>query len=416
MTNRIDQPEPGALSGPPINRRGPTFWIGTVAIVAVITITIVVGVRFFGRGTVQAAPPNPPVVTVSEPLKRDLDSRLQFLGQFSPVERVELRAQVGGTLTRIGFKDGDVVRKGDLLFEIDPTQYQIKLSEATAQLESAQARYDLAAKELSRAQTLQQTEAGTVENVEQRAGEQRTAQAAINSAQALIRDAQFDLNHCRITAPFTGRMGNHLVSMGNLVSGSRAGAGATTLLATIVSLNPIYLDFDMSESDYLTFERERTKQRGGLTQKVDVALSDESEFKHAGTLNFIDNSLDRSSGTIHARATIPNGDLLLTPGAFGRVLLPTTKPTSVFLVPDDAVLPDQSEHVVLTVGPDSIVTPKKVQLGDLRGGLRVIRTGLLPNDRVIIGGVAIAAPGSKVTPHTGTITFGTAQDRSAVQP
>jgi len=416
MTNRIDQPEPGALSGPPINRRGPKFWIGTVAIVAVITITIVVGVRFFGRGTVQAAPPNPPVVTVSEPLKRDLDSRLQFLGQFSPVERVELRAQVGGTLTRIGFKDGDVVRKGDLLFEIDPTQYQIKLSEATAQLESAQARYDLATKEMTRAQTLQQTEAGTIENVEQRAGEQRTAQAAINAAQALIRDAQFDLNHCRITAPFTGRMGTHLVSMGNLVSGSRAGAGATTLLATIVSLNPIYLDFDMSESDYLTFERERAKQKGGLAQRVDAALSDESEFRHAGTLNFIDNSLDRSSGTIHARAIIPNGDLLLTPGVFGRVLLPTTKPTSVFLVPDDAVLPDQSEHVVLTVGPDSVVTPKKVQLGDLRGGLRVIRTGLLPNDRVIIGGVAIAAPGSKVTPHTGTITFRTAQDRSAVQP
>lgn len=416
MTNRIDQPEPEALSGPPLNRRGAKSWIGAVAIVAVITVAIVLGGRFFGRGIVQAAPPNPPVVTVSEPLQRELDSRLQFLGQFSPVERVELRAQVGGTLTKIGFKDGDVVRRGDLLFEIDPTQYQIKLSEAEAQLESAQARYDLATKELTRAQTLQQTEAGTIENLEQRSGEQRTAQAAINAAQALIRDAQFDLNHCRITAPFTGRMGNHLVSTGNLVSGSRAGAGATTLLATIVSLNPIYLDFDMSESDYLTFERERTKQKGGLAQRVDAALSDESEFKHAGTLNFIDNSLDRSSGTIHARATIPNGDLLLTPGVFGRVLLPTTKPTSVFLVPDDAVLPDQSEHVVLTIGPDSVVTPKKVQLGDLRGGLRVIRTGLLPNDRVIIGGVAIAAPGSKVTPHTGTITFAITQDRSAVQP
>jgi len=415
MTNRIDQPEPEALTGPPLNRHGAKFWISVVAVVAVIAVATVFGVRFFGRATVQAAPPNAPTVTVSQPLQRELDSRLQFLGQFSPVERVELRAQVGGTLTRIGFKDGDVVRKGDLLFEIDPTQYQIKLSEATAQLESAQARYDLATKELKRAQTLQQTDAGTAENVEQRASEQRTSQAAISTAQALIRDAEFDLNHCRIAAPFTGRMGNHLVSVGNLVSGSRAGAGATTLLATIVSLDPIYLDFDMSESDYLTFERERTKQRRGLAQRVDAALSDESEFKHAGTLNFIDNSLDRSSGTIHARAIIPNQDLLLTPGVFGRVLLPTTKATSVLLVPDDAVLPDQSEHVVLTVGPDNIVTPKKVQLGDLRGGLRVIRAGLLPSDAVIIGGVAIAAPGSKVTPHTGTITFGTAQDRSAVQ-
>jgi len=416
MTNRIDQLEPEALTGLPLNRRGAKFWISVVAIVAVITVAIVVGVRFFGRATVQAAPPSAPVVTVSQPLQRELDSRLQFLGQFSPVERVELRAQVGGTLTRIGFKDGDVVRKGDLLFEVDPTQYKIKLSEATAQLESAQARYDLATKELTRAQTLQHTEAGTVENVEQRAAEQRTAQAAISEAQAFIRDAQFDLDHCRISAPFTGRMGNHLVSIGNLVSGSRAGAGATTLLATMVSLNPIYFDFDMSESDYLTFERDRIKQKRGLAQGVYAALSDETEFKHPGTLNFIDHSLDRSSGTIHARATIPNQDLLLTPGVFGRVLLPTTRPTSVFLVPDDAVLPDQSEHVVLTVGPEGVVTPKKVQLGDLRGGLRVIRAGLLPNDRVIIGGVAIAAPGSKVAPHDGTITFATAQDRSAVQP
>jgi RND family efflux transporter MFP subunit len=416
MTNRMDQSEPEALNSPPLNRRGAKFWIGAAALAAVFTVAIVVAVRFFDRATAQAAPPNPPVVTVSQPLQRELDSRLQFLGQFSPVDRVELRAQVGGTLTRIGFKDGDVVRKGDLLFEIDPTQYQIKLSEATAQLESAQAKYDLATKELTRAQTLQQTDAGTVENVEQRAEEQRTAQASVSAAQALIRDAQFDLNHCSITAPFTGRMGNHLVSIGNLVSGSRAGAGATTLLATIVSLNPIHLDFDMSESDYLTFERERTNRNKGLGERVDVALSDETAFSHPGTLDFIDNVLDRSSGTIHARATIPNQGLFLTPGAFGRVLLQTTRPTSVLLVPDNVVLPDQSEHVVLTVGPDSVVTPKKVQLGDLRGGLRVIRAGLLPNDRVIIEGVAIAAPGSKVTPHAGTITFEAAQDRSVLQP
>jgi RND family efflux transporter MFP subunit len=391
-------------------------WIIPIAALIIAAAVIALGVHFFDQPAEAVAAPSPPIVTVSEPLQRDLDSRLQFLGQFSPVERVELRAQVGGTLTKIGFKDGTVVQKGTVLFEIDPTQYQVKLSEATAQLESAQARYDLATQELTRAQTLKESEAGTVENVDQRAGEQRTAQAAINEAQALIRDARFDLDHCRIAAPFTGRMGTHLVSVGNLVSGSRAGAGATTLLATVVSLNPIYLDFDMSEADYLTFLRERTKQKGALADRVDAALGDETEFRHPGTLNFIDNSLDRSSGTIHARATIPNGDLLLTPGVFGRVLLPVSTPTSVFLVPDESVLPDQSEHVVLTVGPDDIVTPKKVQIGDLRGGLRVIRSGLVPHDKVIIGGVAIAAPASKVTPHSGTITFGATQDRSSVQP
>jgi len=416
MTNITNQQGPEPPGSQSLRGRGAKFWVGAAAVAGLVICTILFGSRLLGRSTVQATPPSPPVVTVSEPLRRDLDSRLQFLGQFSPVERVELRAQVGGTLKKIGFKDGDVVRKGDLLFEIDPTQYQIKLSEATAQLESAQARYDLATQELTRAQTLRQTEAGTVENVEQRAAEQRTAQAAINAARALIRDAQFDLDHCRITAPFTGRMGNHFVSIGNLVSGSRAGTGPTTLLATLVSLNPIYLDFDMSESDYLAFEHERKKRKGPLADKIDASLSDESEFSHQGTLNFIDNSLDRSSGTIHARASMPNGDLLLTPGVFARVRLPLTTATSVLLVPDDAVLPDQSDHIVLTVGPDDVVKPKPVQIGDLRGGLRVVRSGLGEHDRVIIGGIPAAAPGSKISIHTGTISFGSDQNRSSVQP
>lgn len=416
MTNTTNQQGSEPLSGQSPNRRGAKFWVGAVAFAGVATCALLFGPRLLGRSTVQAAPPSLPVVTVSEPLRRDLDSRLQFLGQFSAVERVELRSQVGGTLTKIGFKDGDVVRKGDLLFEIDPTQYQIKLSEATAQLESAQARYDLASKELVRAQTLKQTEAGTIENVEQRASEQRTAQAAIDAAQALIRDTQFDLDHCRITAPFTGRIGNHLVSVGNLVSGSRAGAGSTTLLATLVSLNPIYLDFDMSETDYLAFEHERKKEKSKLADRVEASLSDENGFSRKGTLTFIDNSLDRSSGTIHARATMPNDDLLLTPGVFARIRLPLTTATSVFLVPDDAVLPDQSDHIVLTVGPDDTVKPKLVQIGDLRGGLRVVRSGLGEHDRVIIGGIPAAAPGSRVSTRTGTISFESDQNRSSVQP
>jgi RND family efflux transporter MFP subunit len=163
------------------------------------------------------------------------------MGQFSAVNQVELRAQVGGTLTEIGFKDGDIVHKGDLLFVIDPTPYQIKLSEATAQLESARSRLDLANREALRASTLARTGAGSVETADQRAAEQRAAQAAVDNAEALVRDALFDLNHTRITAPFTGRIGSHLVSVGNLVAGSRAGTSPTTLLATLVSIDPIHL-------------------------------------------------------------------------------------------------------------------------------------------------------------------------------
>jgi RND family efflux transporter MFP subunit len=328
------------------------------------------------------------------------------------VEHVELRAQVGGTLTQIGFKDGNIVREGDFLFEIDPTPYQIKLSQATAQLATAHARLDLASRELSRAETLKQTDAGTTENVEQRAAEQRTAQAAVDEAEALVRDARFDLDHCRITAPFTGRIGSHLVSVGNLVSGSRAGNGPTTLLATLVSPNPIYLNFDMSEADYMTFLREREKQKGPLADRVDASLSDETSFTRQGTLNFVENSLDRSSGTIHARATMPNADLLLTPGGFARVRLALSKPTQVLLVPDASVLADQLDHIVLTVGPDNVVTPKKVQLGGLRYGLRVIRSGLAPSDSVVIDGVPIATPGSKVSPRGGSIQLGSDEGKN----
>ncbi|WP_216851247.1 efflux RND transporter periplasmic adaptor subunit [Acidisphaera sp. L21] len=344
-----------------------------------------------------------PQVIVSKPLEREVDASLGFLGQFSAVDEVELRAQVGGTLTEIHFKDGDVVHRGDLLFTIDPIPYDIRLAQANAQLESAVARLDLANRELVRAQNLKSSDAGTVQNVDQRLADRRTAQAAIDQAKAQIRDAQFDLEHCRITAPFTGRIGTHLVSVGNLIAGSRASTSPTTLLATIVTVDPIYLNFDMSESDYLTFSRGHAKQNGPLADKIELALGDETGFGRQGTLNFVDNVLDRSSGTLHARATVSNASLLLTPGEFARVRLVLGAPVMALLVPDTAVLPDQSEHLVLTVATDGTVVAKQVQTGDLRGGLRVIRSGLGATDKVIIGGIPYAAPGSKVAPQDGTI-------------
>jgi membrane fusion protein, multidrug efflux system len=350
----------------------------------------------------------PPEVVVSRPLERELDTQLGFLGQFSAVDRVELRAQVGGTLTEIRFKDGDIVREGDLLFVIDPVPYEIKLAEATAQMENAAARLELANRELARAQMLKRNGVVSVENLDQRTSDQEAAQAALDDAQAQIRDARFDLDHCRITAPFTGRIGSHLVSIGNLVAGSRAATSPTTLLATMVSLDPIYLDFDMSESDYLAFSRQRAKQKTVLADKLEIALSDETDFSRRGTLDFVDNVLDRSSGTIHARATVPNPDLFLTPGSFARVQLALGAPVTMFLIPDAAVLPDQTRHLVLTVAPDGTVVPKTVETGDVRGGLRIIRSGLSPNDRVIIEGLPYASPGSKVSSKDGDIRYAVA--------
>ena len=230
------------------------------------------------RSSADTRPAALPQVVVSKPLEQDLDTQLGFLGQFSAVSQVELRAQVGGTLTGIFFKDGDIVRKGDLLFTIDARPYEITLAEANAQLEVASARLELADRQLDRAKDLEQSNAGCVENVDQRISDQRSARAAVEDAKARIRDAQFDLDHCRITAPFTGRMGTHLVSVGNLIAGSRTATSPTTLLATLVSLDPIYLDFDMSESDFLltpsiaSTSRERMSKRLRLRSAMTISM------------------------------------------------------------------------------------------------------------------------------------------------
>jgi RND family efflux transporter MFP subunit len=382
-----------------------TLFVGTIAALTVLAAAWLAYSHRQSDAAASAAPAAPPQVVVSRPLVREVDSRLGFLGQFSAVEQVELRAQVGGTLTEIHFKDGDIVHKDDPLFTIDPRPYEIRLAQANAQLETATARLDLADRELVRAQALQRSLAGTAQNVDQRTADQRAAQAAVDDAKAQIRDAQFDLEHCRITAPFTGRIGTHLVSVGNLIAGSRAATSPTTLLATLVSLDPIYLDFDMSESDFLTYSRDRARRREGPADKAEIALSDETQFARRGTLDFVDNALNRSSGTIHARATVPNSDRLLTPGEFARVRLIVGAPVATLLVPDTAVLPDQSQHVVMTVAPDSTVVPKQVETGDLRGSLRVIRSGLAPDDQVIIDGIPHAAPGTKVAPQDGTIRY-----------
>jgi multidrug efflux system membrane fusion protein len=360
-----------------------------------------------------AAPTPPPPalqVVVTKPLIRDLEPRIGVLGQFSAVDQVEIRAQVGGILTEIHFQDGAIVRKGDLLFRIDTTPFDIRLAQAKAELDAATAQLALANQELARAQKLKLGEAGSVQNVDQRTAQQRAAVAAVEGAKAQIRDAQFDLDHCEIYAPFTGRIGNHLVSVGNLVAGSRAATSPTTLLATLVSLDPIYLDFDLSESDFDTFSRYRAAADGAmrnnaLGNKVEIALNGDPKYTKQGILDFLNNTIDRSSGTMHARATVSNPDLALTPGAFARVRLAASAPKPTLLVPDAAVLPDQSRHLVMTVAADGTVVPKPIETGDLRGGLRVVTSGIGPDDRVIVDGLPYAAPGSKVAIKEGSVTF-----------
>jgi multidrug efflux system membrane fusion protein len=348
--------------------------------------------------------PPPPDVTVSKPLQRQVAAWTRFTGQFSAVDNVDLRAQVSGFLTEIHFTDGQIVHRGDLLFVIDPRPFEIQLQQATAQYQSALAGLQLADEQLKRTSTLQHSDFASRDLLDQRLQAQRGAQASVEQAKAAIRSAQLNLEFSRITAPFDGRIGAHQVSVGSLISGGNAG-GSNTLLATVVSMDPIHLDFDMSESDYLSWRRYQEAQpKDGAAEVVQASLSDEQGWTRKGHLDFVDNRMDRGSGTMHARASLPNSDLLIAPGQFGTLRLPTAASRQALLVPDAALVTDQSNKLVMVVAADGTVVPKLVQTGQLSDGLREITSGLSADDRVIINGLMRARPGTKVTPQQGTIT------------
>jgi RND family efflux transporter MFP subunit len=404
---------PNDLDPSPVARRSASrsrrLWVGLSAAAVLLAVGGgALGVSHFGQSAATAAPaaPPPPPVTVSAPLQRRVAGSTTFTGQFSAVNFVEIRAQVSGYLTEIHFTDGQIVHQGDVLFVIDQRPYEIQLQQATAQQQTAAAQLDLANKQLARNAELRRSDVVSADVLDQRVQQQRAALAALEQAKAAIRSAQLNLEFSRITAPITGRISEHRVSIGNLVSGG-PNAGTTTLLTTIVSLDPIHLDFDMSEADYLSYQRflQTQQSSGDVDRTVQASLSDEQGWPRRGVLDFLDNQLDRSSGTIHARASLANPDLFIAPGQFARLRLPVSEPRPVLLVPDAALITDQSRKLVMTVGPDGTVVPKVVEIGALSDGLRVIKSGLVADDRVVINGLVRARPGAKVTPQPGNITL-----------
>ena len=354
----------------------------------------------------QAAPAAPPPVTVSVPVQKEVTEWDEYTGQFAAVDYVEIRARVPGYLTEIHFTDGQIVNKGDLLFVIDPRPYEIELQQAEAQLATASATLDLANRQLSRAATLREKDFVAQSTYDERTQTMKVAAASVETGKAAVRQAQLDLEFSHVTAPVTGRISRHEVSIGNLVSGGAA-ASTPTLLTTIVSLDPIYLNFDMSEAQFLSYERAvaggRLKSTRDKGVPVFARLTDEPTWTREGVLNFVDNQVDRSAGSIRARGVFPNPNFFLTPGQFGRLRIPGSDPYQAILVPDAAVVTDQSSKLVMTVAEDGTVVPKPVRLGPMIDGLRVIRSGLDPKDRVVIDGLVRARPGSKVTPQPGEI-------------
>jgi RND family efflux transporter MFP subunit len=393
---------------PPPRRTG--LWIGVVIVLAAAAGGWF-GWQHYGPALFPAeaqavtAPAAPPTVTVSPPLIKNIIEWDEYTGQFESVEEVEVRARVSGYLQSVNFTDGQIVRKGDLLYVIDPRPFEIALASAEAQLAAAQAAVDLAQAQLKRAEALQKNDFVSRSAYDERQQEARASIAEVGVARAAVERAKLDLEYTRITAPVTGRISATAVDVGNLVTGGND--GSTQPLTTIVSLDPIRLVFDVSEANLLEYQRAfmdgRLKSPRANTVAVQARLMDEDAWTIDGTLDFIDNQVDRTSGTIRVRALLPNPGNIITPGQFGQIRIPASEPYDALIVPEAALVTDQAQKVVLTVAEDGTVVPKPVRAGPNRGPqLRIIREGLTPGDKIIIDGLLRARPGGKVTPVEGS--------------
>ncbi|MER9757908.1 efflux RND transporter periplasmic adaptor subunit [Mesorhizobium sp. M0166] len=348
----------------------------------------------------QAAAPPPPPVTVAQPVKRTVTDWDELTGRFEAIQEVDVRARVGGFIDSVEFEDGAIVHAGDLLYTIDPRPFEAVALQAQGQLDDARAKAELAKRELDRGLSLVQTSAVSEQAVDQRRQALQAAHAAETQAEGALKAAQLNVEFTHVLAPITGRVSRHLVTPGNLVQGSEGGA---TLLTSIVSLDPIYIYFDVDEATYqrnskLWIKGQRPSSRD-TANPVQVTLTGETKPSHEGKMDFLDNRLDVSTATLFGRAIIPNKDLSILPGQFGRVRIIGSSPYEALLIPDTAVATDQSRKIVFVIKDDNTVEARPVTLGPLDEGLRVIREGLKAEDHVIIDGLQRARVGAKVTPQ-----------------
>ena len=379
-----------------------------------------------------------PTVTVAKPLQRTVVDYDEYVGRFVAVDSVEIRSRLSGYLSAIHFTDGQMVKKDDLLFTIDRRPFEIALEQMRANLAQAHANLSFAEADLQRGQALLQNKTITEQTYDQRTQAKNVAEASVAAQEAMVHSAELDLEqYSELRSPIDGRIGDRRVSVGNLITGGAG--GNTTLLATIVSVDPIRFEFTFDEQSYLRYERfaknrkpdqpadppsgqnadkqadqqsgqqggqqpdppsgqQAAEQQGGVDTGVPVSLKliDEKDFDHTGKIDFVDNVVSTSSGTIRGRAVFANSNGLFTPGMFGRIRVPGSPPHMALLIPDAAIGSEQARKYVLVVDDSGTVRQKYVTLGQIDGGLRVIRDGLLASDRVIVNGLMHAQPGIKV--------------------
>ena len=354
-----------------------------------------------GQGQQASNGPPPPTVTVAKPVVRAVIDLDEYVGRFVAIDSVEVRARVSGYLDKVHFRDGQMVKQGELLFTIDKRPFENTVAQARANLAQARANLAFAESDLERGRQLVRDRTISEQVFQQRTQAFGSAQASVAANEAAVKQAELDLEFTELRAPVNGRIGDRRVSPGNLVTGGTA--GNTTLLATIVSINPIRLEFTMDEASYLRYERfsqsgkEVTGREGGVM--VTLKLIDDKEYARRGYMDFVDNAIDKSSGTIRGRAVFDNPDGVLTPGMFGRVRVPGSPTYNALLLPDAAIGTEQIKKFVYVVDAENKAVTRYVTLGQLTDdGLRVIKDGLDAGDRVIVNGLMRVRPGQKVTP------------------
>lgn len=353
-----------------------------------------------GQGPQTPPAPPPPEVTVAKPVQRTVVDQDEYVGRFVAVDTVEIRARVSGYLDKVHFQDGQLVKQGDLLFTIDRRPFEIALEQAKANLSQARANLAFAEADLARGQQLVRERTITEQTFDQRTQAKRVAEANVGAQEAAVRQATLDLEFTELRAPVSGRIGDRRVAPGNLVVGGAA--GTTTLLATIVTIDPIRFEFTFDEASYLRYERLSKSGQDVAGREGSVAVSlkllDEQNFGHKGRMDFVDNVINAGSGTIRGRAVFANPNGVFTPGMFGRIHVPGSSPYTAVMVPDAAIGTEQVRKFVYVVEADGTVRQRYVTLGSLDGELRVIKEGLKPDETIIVNGLMRARPGQKVTP------------------
>jgi RND family efflux transporter MFP subunit len=345
----------------------------------------------------------PPEVTVAPAVARAVADEDEFTGHFEAVNAVEVRPRVAGFVQRVAFAEGATVRQGDALFTIDARPYEAEVARAEAELERARTRKQLADMELERAERLVSTQAISREELDARTSGRAEGDASIRVAEAALRMARLNLEWTVVRAPITGRIGRAEITTGNVV---QAGP-SPTLLTTIVSLDPIYVYFDSDEQAYLKYMRPGAPRVAGSASRIGrpiyVGLANESGFPHEGALDFIDNRVDRSAGTIRVRAVLRNRDQLFAPGLFARIRVPGGENAPATLIQDQSIGTDQDRKYVLVLKGDSTVEYRAITTGRMVDGLRAVRSGLKPGEQVVINGLMRVRPGMKVTAKTSTM-------------